>query len=232
MRSQSDVSMSKLIYGFAGLGPLLFFAIATVEGLLRPGYDPITQPISALALGERGWIQAINFVILSLSLLAMAAVLRRELRGRLAARAAPAAFVVMALAVAVAAIFPMDAPGAPETRAGAIHMAAGFLLFPWIPVVILGLAMRFRRDERQRAYGVSVVAGLFCLVTISFFLIFVGPPGFDRPYPALVGVVQRLELLCFFTWIASIALHAPSAIGTTSSNRQGPESSPTPRAVS
>ena len=224
-----------VIRGIAGLGPLVFFGIATVEGYVRAGYDPIAQPISALALGERGWIQAINFLILTLSFLAMAAVLRRELRGGIASRAAPGAFLIMALGVALAGVFPMDAPGVPPTRAGEIHMAAGFLVFPLIPIVILGSAVRFHRDASARRYLASLVTGLVCLVSIVFFLLFVGPPGFDRPYPGLVGVVQRLELFGFFTWIAVIALLPASSRvhdGRAAVNHLGLGSSPTLRAES
>ncbi|MEZ4673189.1 MAG: DUF998 domain-containing protein [Caldilineaceae bacterium] len=50
------------------LAPLMFVTVFTLEGSVRPGYDPTSMYISALALGERGWIQILNFLILGLLL--------------------------------------------------------------------------------------------------------------------------------------------------------------------
>src|SRR5262245_66554452 len=47
--------LDRVFHRIAAAGPLFFFAVATVEGFLRGGYDPIAQPISALAIGPRGW---------------------------------------------------------------------------------------------------------------------------------------------------------------------------------
>jgi len=194
-----------IIRGIAGFGPLLFFTIATVEGFLREGYDPIAQPISALALGPRGWIQGINFFVLATAFFAMATALRRELRGGVSALAAPAVFGIMAIGVSLAGIFPMDALGAAPTLTGKLHMRAGFLVFPFIPVAILLVARRFRREPHWRSYhGYTLATGILCLATITFFLAFVGPPGQPRPWPGLVGLVQRVMLLPFFVWIAAV----------------------------
>src|SRR5678816_3229956 len=87
--------LDRVLRGVAGAGPLLFFAIATVEGFLRAGYDPIAQPISALALGARGWIQEANFVLLAASFFSFAVVLKTEFRKGAASIAAPGVFVLM-----------------------------------------------------------------------------------------------------------------------------------------
>ena len=196
---------NRIVLVVAGAGPLLFFAIATLEGFLRAGYDPIAQPISALALGDRGWIQTFNFGLLALSFVAMAAIARTELRSR----AASFGFLIMAIGVAIAGTFPMDAPGALPTRAGNLHMLGGFLVFPLMPIVLLRVGLQLRRDARWRSYSVyTLVTGLLCLATIAFFLTFVGPPGFARPFPDLAGLVQRLQLLPFFVWMAFVVHHA------------------------
>jgi hypothetical membrane protein len=199
--------LDRVVHGFAGAGPLLFFAIATIEGALRPDYDPIREPISALALGPRGWVQELNFALLTASFLAFAWVARTQLRRGVASVAAPAVFVVMTIGVALAGVFPMNAPGTTPTLDGRLHELAGFLVFPWIPVALLLLARRFRRDaDWQPYFKYTLATGLFCLVTIVLFLIFVGPPS----SPPLVasdfrGLVQRIMLIPFFSWMALIA---------------------------
>jgi hypothetical protein len=199
-------TIDRILHGVAGIGPLLFFAIATAEGFLRAGYDPIAQPISALALGPRGWIQEVNFALLAASLFSFATVLRTALRPGRASVAGPGVFVLMTIGIAMAGMFTMDAPGATPTFAGQLHMVGGFLFFPWMPLVLLLVARRCRRDARWRPYFTYTLAtGLACLAIIIFFLLLVGPPPWPRPLSALAGLVQRLQLLPFFTWMAIVA---------------------------
>jgi len=211
-----DISMkgnrvkAGLLHWIAGAGPLIFLAVATVEGSLRAGYDPIAEPISALALGPRGWVQEANFALLAASFLSFAAVLRKELREGAASVAGPGVIVLMAIGTFLSGAFTMDAPGTPATLVGRLHMVAGFLAVPSMPVVLLLVARRFRRDARWRPYFACTVAtGLYCLATLVFFLLFVGPPDAGpRAFPGLVGAVQRLLLFPFLVWMALVARRA------------------------
>jgi hypothetical protein len=219
MNMSSKPALDRVIHGIAGVGPLLFFAVATVEGSLRAGYDPIAQPISALALGPRGWVQTLNFVVLAASFASMVVVLRTNLRGGVASLSGPGVFLIMTIGVALAGAFPMDAPGAAVTLAGRLHLMGGFLAFPWMPVVLLLVARRFRRDDRWRPYfWYTLATGLLSLATITFFLLFVGPPGLPRRFAGAAGLVQRIQLLPFLAWIALVARRAygaPSADSVT-----------------
>jgi Protein of unknown function (DUF998) len=40
-----------------------FAATFLAEGAVRDGYRPLRHPVSSLALGPRGWIQAVNFAV-------------------------------------------------------------------------------------------------------------------------------------------------------------------------
>ena len=57
-------------------GPL-FTAVFLLEGAVRDGYRPLRHPVSSLALGSRGWIQAGNFAVAGTSILAGAVGLAR-----------------------------------------------------------------------------------------------------------------------------------------------------------
>ena len=206
--------LDRLTRWVACAGPLLFLAVATAQGWLRPGYDPIAQPISALALGPRGWVQEVNFGVLAGALATFALVLRRDLRGGVGAVVGPAVILLMAIGVALAGVFPMDEPGAPATATGRLHVLGGFLVFPWMPVVLLHVGRRFRRDRRWRPYHAStVILGLLSAATIAFFLLFVGVPGASAPRLAthLAGLVQRIQLFPFLLWVALVALRARPA---------------------
>jgi hypothetical protein len=69
-------------------GPV-FVTVFLLEGGIRDGYRPLRHPVSSLALGQRGWIQAGNFVVAGMLFLAGAAGLARA-GDPAAGRAAPA----------------------------------------------------------------------------------------------------------------------------------------------
>lgn len=190
----------------ATVGPLLFFAVASVEGFVRAGYDPVAHPISALALGPRGWIQQANFALLAISLAAFGLTMRTRLRDGVASLVGPAIFGLMTIGITIAGICTMDPPGASPTAIGRLHTFAGFLFFPWMPVVLLLVARRLRRDRRLRPYfGYTLATALFCLATMVYFFASVGVPGVSPRLSNLAGLVQRLQLLPFLTWMAIFA---------------------------
>ena len=47
------------------------------EGAARDGYRPLRHPVSSLALGPGGWVQAANFAVTGILILAAAAGLSR-----------------------------------------------------------------------------------------------------------------------------------------------------------
>jgi hypothetical protein len=202
--------LGRVLHGLAGAGPMLFFLVASAEGSQRSDYDWVAQPISALALGPRGWVQELNFALLAVSFLAFAAVSRAVFQRGPVSLVAPLLFVVMSVGVVIAGIFPMDAPFAEPTLAGKLHDLGGFLVFPSIPVVVLLLSRRFRDDLGFRPYfKYTFLTGALCLTLLVFFLLFVGPPTAPpRAASEYRGLVQRTLLLPFFTWIAVVVRRA------------------------
>jgi len=204
----------RLLHLVAGAGPVAFLAVATIEGFLRPDYDPVAQPISALALGPRGWIQAANFALITASFAAFAVVLRTAVPRGVASRAAPAVLAVMAVGTALAGIFPMDPLGVAASTASKLHELASLLVFPGMPVLLLVAARRFRGDPRWRRYfAYTLATGVFTAVALATFLVLVGPPGATYPLAAVRGLAQRIILVPFFAWIAVITRAAYARVG-------------------
>ena len=221
-------NLHRVFHAVAGAGPLLFLAIAAIEGSARTNYDWIAQPISALALGERGWVQAVNFALLAVSFFSFAMVSRNAFRHGKASVAAPALFVWMTIGVVVAGAFPMDAAQSP-TLEGRLHDVGGFMVFPSIPLVVLLLARRFRREADWSPYfKYTLATGCYCVVMLIFFLVFVGPPTSPaRAASEFRGLVQRTWLLPFFVWMALVARRAWMTGGSArASARHAPLESP------
>ena len=45
------------------IAPVVFVMLFTIEGGLRPGYNPTSMFVSELSLGSLGWMQIANFII-------------------------------------------------------------------------------------------------------------------------------------------------------------------------
>lgn len=69
-------------------GPV-FVTVFLVEGAVREGYGPLRHPVSSLALGPRGRVQAVNFAVTGTLILAGATGLARA-SDAVTARVAPA----------------------------------------------------------------------------------------------------------------------------------------------
>ena len=80
----SRVHWSLLALGVAG--SVLFNLTYLIDGWLRPGYDWIRQPMSALSLGPGGAVQAINFVTFGVIGLVTASAWRASLGSGLGTR--------------------------------------------------------------------------------------------------------------------------------------------------
>jgi len=67
-------------------GPV-FVTAFLIQGATREGYRPSRHPVSSLALGPRGWVQAANFAVTGTLVLAAAAGLGRAADPALSSRA-------------------------------------------------------------------------------------------------------------------------------------------------
>ena len=99
----------------AGVGAAVVFPVVLViEGALRPGYNPIYHTGSELELGNRGWIQRANFLLMAIGVFAFAFGVDRSL----GTSVGTVLLVIFGLGMAVAGVFVPDAvrgypPGAP-----------------------------------------------------------------------------------------------------------------------
>lgn len=99
-------------------GPV-FTAVFLLEGAIRDGYRPLRHPVSSLALGSRGWIQAGSFAVTGTLFLAGAAGLARAGDPAAGSRAAPALIGAAGAGLIASAVFTTDPvsgypPGTPD----------------------------------------------------------------------------------------------------------------------
>ncbi|MEI6309589.1 MAG: DUF998 domain-containing protein [bacterium] len=99
------------------LGPALFILIFLVAGWLRPGYDPLRQTVSKLALGPGGWLQTADFLLLALAMAAFALAAWFQLGKEWLSRLGILTLAMVALGFFLLAFFPAES----GTLLGQIH---------------------------------------------------------------------------------------------------------------
>ncbi len=196
-------------------GPL-FVLVFLVDGATRPGYDPTSMPVSLLAVGDRGWLQTLNFLVDGVLLTAFAIGLFRALGDRgTPSIAGPSIIGIVALGVLGAGIFATDPgagfppgvppPAVPSSR-GELHDLASLLVFAGLPVACFTFAARFARWGERSWARYSLITALILVVTFVGLVV-----GFNG-----AGVVQRFFIVVGWGWIALLALHLRRSVATTS----------------
>jgi len=191
-----------LIVGMATA--VLFLAVVLIEGAIRSGYNPVYHTGSELELGERGWIQRANFFVVGLGMFAFAAGINQALDTLIGA----VLLAIFGFGFVIAGVFAPDPvrgypPGAPiEPRAepswrARIHYVSGPVAF----LAVLGacLAVALQLDAFWQWYTLATaVAGLGMTLWTAL--------AFQRD-AANTGLVQRVLLFVYFTWIVLVGAH-------------------------
>ncbi|MCX5971679.1 MAG: DUF998 domain-containing protein [Coprothermobacterota bacterium] len=99
------------------LGPALFILVFLVAGWLRPGYDPLRQTVSKLALGPGGWLQTADFMLLALTQAAFALAAWFQLGKGWLSRLGIIALALVALGFFLLIFFPAES----GTLRGQVH---------------------------------------------------------------------------------------------------------------
>ena len=188
-------------------GPL-FVAAFLLEGAVRDGYRPLRHPVSSLALGSRGWIQAGNFAAAGTMFLAGAAGLARAGDPAGSSRAAPALIGAAGAGLICSAVFTTDPvsgypPGTPDaltrpSRTGAAHNMAAIPVFAGLPAAALACGWRSWRAGQRGFALYSAGTAVAMLATMAL-----AGAGFGQA-PRLVnlgGLFQRASIISGFGWL-------------------------------
>jgi hypothetical membrane protein len=204
------------------VGAALWVVSFTVQGLLRPGYDPIRHYVSQLSLGPGGWVQVATFVATGVLMVGFAVGLRRVLAPGRASRWAPILFTIFGVGLIVAGIFPPDPglggfptgstiPADSPTTSFRIHILSAMAVFFSLPAACLVLARRFNADPATRGWTMySVLTGIVVWGLWAASTVLSGDGS--APIDAVIGLMQRIYLVAGFSWIALLALRLRAAL--------------------
>ncbi|WP_255375580.1 DUF998 domain-containing protein [Saccharomonospora sp. CUA-673] len=183
-------------------GAVLFVVVFVVDGWTRPGYSAVRHPVSALALGRRGWVQTANF------LLCGAAVTVGAVDLSITGPSTPLGIVlvVFGLGLVASGVFPMDPmlgypPGAPtgipaeHTVRHRLHDHAGAVVFFSLPAATAIGALTLPDLAWQLVSGAAAIA------------LFTATSRFAKAWEARsarIGLIQRAVIIPGWAWLAAV----------------------------
>jgi hypothetical protein len=182
--------------GWLTLAAVLYFAAVIIAlHFLRPDLDPFGTPTSAYAVGEYGGLMTSAFLVMAFGTLTLVSGLVRELPRTTPATVGVVLLTLWAVGLVVAASFPIDLQGAPQTTDGRIHRINGPLAFLSLTLGIFIVSRCFRGQEKWgRLHRVAQI--LSVLLLLEYFLSGALVAS-ESPY-ACLG--QRVLLVTFITW--------------------------------
>jgi hypothetical protein len=208
-----ELSISqKRIAAMAGLlGSAIFVLTFTLEGLFRPGYDPLSTFVSALSLGPRGWIQITNFLIFGLLFFLFTRRIADEIRSGKASKGGLVLLTIIALCYFFSGPFVMDPTGTPlaqSTVHGTIHGILGAIVFMLMPISCFVYLRRFWIDPVWKSMKWwTLVLGVISSIGTILLTITSKSPHLAAQFNPWFGLIQRTSIVPFMVWIFVFALN-------------------------
>jgi hypothetical protein len=194
------VSLTRILLLCGAVAGPLFILIVLIQDYTRPGFNPRLEPLSALSLGDLGWVQIANFALAGVLNLLYAVGLWRQLHPGRGGTWGPILIGAYGLGLVLVSIFRTDpsngfppgaiAPSQPSWH-GAIHALGGLFVFLMLAAA---LAVFVRLFLARKEYGWA----FYCLASaILILLIFFG--GFTNA--SISALTLRLGVL--IGWMAA-----------------------------
>jgi len=182
------------------VGPVVVIVGDLAASSSIPGYSPVRDSVSSLALTSIGWLQSICFLAMGLLLEIFAAGLFFNIRR---ARGFHAGIVLLALCgfvLMLIAAFHMDAPGTQRTIEGIIHTVASYGLGLLFPIAILSLSLSLKSDPNwKNIFIYTLIAGVLALALILGALL--------AEQQGWFGLYERIIILNALVWVEVVAIH-------------------------
>lgn len=183
-----------------------FVVVFLVDGWTRPGYAWVRQPVSALALGRRGWVQTASFLVCGVAVTAGAVVARADLGSALLA----VVVGVFGLALVASGLFRMDPlraypPGTPDTTPEEtswhhrLHDHAGVVVFAAVPVAAIIATLTLPELAWKGYSGVTAFLSGAGLVTFG--------QAWEDDSPR-AGLIQKVTIAVGWLWVGLLFVRA------------------------
>ena len=182
------------------VGPIVVIVGDLTASLSTPGYSPIRDSVSSLALTGIGWLQSICFLAMGLLLEIFVAGLFFNIHRARGFRLGIGLLALCGFVLMLIAAFHMDASEASRTTAGIIHTLASYGLGLLFPIAILALAPSFKSTPNwKNIFIYTLIAGV-----LAFGLILGALLAEQRGW---FGLYERIIILNALVWVEVVAVH-------------------------
>ncbi len=172
--------------------PPLWLVVLIVLGFVKPGFNQLTQAGSQESIGQYGWVQIANFIVLGVALVVFAFGLWRGFGDRLSGRIGSVLMAIAGVGLVGSGVFLADPGNFAVSFHGNMHMTAGTAVFLSLFIAGFVFARRFWDDRPFAVYSIATAL----VIPASFVLTFVIPPGLS----------QRVMLIIVWSWITVLGL--------------------------
>lgn len=196
---------TRALLAAGAIGPVVFWVLGGVVAATWPGYDPVADSISSMVHAPLGGLQVLAFVIGAPLTLAWAIGAGRVVGGTPRDRTLVRAVFAVQAAISLAfALFPTDAPGAPTTLVGELHLATFYAYAIVMPASLVLVGRVFARDPawRPASRPTAVTAMLVVVATLLVPLTVAGPL---EPW---LGLLERIYVAIPGAWQVAVAFRA------------------------
>ena len=180
--------------------PVIFYLMTRLMESLQPGYDPIQETLSVLAIGSYGWLETTSFFLLSFLSLVFTIRLYLATNRSISTRIGIISFLLISLGFILVGIFPTGEPGAPQTTHSIIHSASAGASSVLFAIACFSFAVEFRTNLSWRKFF------LYTLLTgvVAIILIILGIVAPSDWY--WEGLHERLLVANAFIWVAVVSI--------------------------
>lgn len=185
----------RLLLSLGPVGSILFTSTFLLDGAFLPGYNWLSQPMSALSLGQGGWVQVANFIVFGALTCCSAAGWRATLAPGGGSAVYPVLKVIAGAMLIIAGVFDQDPAGGFPPRVsvpaeasvhGQVHTFAAVLSLLATIVGLLILSYRLHHEPGWRYWG------LFALLTAMAMAGLLAAFGSPIDHGAFAGMFEKL----------------------------------------
>lgn len=189
--SQSNTSLAGRLARLSMIGVGLFVVLVVVLHFLRG----MNNAMSYYADGAYGYLMTTAFLAYGLGALALTVGLWQSSLAGHRSRFGMILLGVSGLCTALLAFFPIDAPGAPQTAHGSIHLILGNTFIFFILAALL-LSRQFVNDPRWQGFSRTAMVVALLVLAAGLVLVVLG-----TLQPDLNGVLQRVYTVPEALWL-------------------------------
>ena len=185
---------------FAGMaGPVVLIITDIMASSANPGYSPVRDSISSLALYKLGWVQTIGFLAIGLLVEIFTAGLLYNIRTRRGFRFSIACLVVMGFGLLLLGAFRTDPVGVPDTIEGIIHNVTALVVFWLFPIACLLIAPSIKYDPYwKNVYRYTIIAGFLGFILVIMVIVL-------EDSDSWFGLAERLLVANTIIWVEVMA---------------------------